>query len=336
MPTQLISTHEAAVRYGVTTRTIRYWLREGKLNGIKEGEKGHWRIEWDETLMGRLSIAPINSFVKKLCSRHGDTNTTEIEFTNRPVGKELKVVTVGLTEFDIIKQLRVLSGGMTIDEMQRIGTCNSCIGYSWVTGSLSSRNIPHYNEEVEESNSDIILLPPEESIENNSRYQWITIQTDQAQTLDEGAQVDEDFIAIYSSDEGIDVYFDMEEYRVISIRDDELLEDEEDNNMETYVSKKIHMWYNEVTPMTMDEDRLLEYATNDHLPRHNILVEYTVAGVEGDNFRLEMTDNRPEIEHYNHTILSRIRMTKGEMLWGLMNHELSTVFFFDDITDGES
>lgn len=244
MPTRFISTEEAAIRYGVTARTIRNWLKQGKINGIKEGgESGHWRIEWDERIMGRLSLAPVNAFIKKTCHMHGDSEVRNVQLENMPTGKKLTVEVAGLTEFDVIRQLRFLTGGMTIEEAQRIGTCSLCVGYRWQTETEAElRGVIHYRREREVSREQIQLgsepYTQQEAQEVTSRYQWVMIEEEEALALVEGATVYQSFIEDHAVTQGgVMVYFDIELNRVISIDiTDDYSEDIE--MLETYVSRQ--------------------------------------------------------------------------------------------------
>lgn len=40
----MFSVHQVAVRFGVIDKTVRRWLAEGYLKGIRLGRHGQWRI----------------------------------------------------------------------------------------------------------------------------------------------------------------------------------------------------------------------------------------------------------------------------------------------------
>lgn len=132
MPTELITTEDAGRRLGVSARTVRRWLKIGRVKGRKLGENGHWRIEWDTRLMGSAIVAPVNEFIKKSCIRHGGTIANVIEWSSHGnVGRELKIVIQGINREDCIEGIRKLSGGLTMDELTDIGVCTQCVGYTW-------------------------------------------------------------------------------------------------------------------------------------------------------------------------------------------------------------
>ena len=40
----VLTVHEVAVRFGVADKTVRRWLAEGSLKGVRFGRWGQWRI----------------------------------------------------------------------------------------------------------------------------------------------------------------------------------------------------------------------------------------------------------------------------------------------------
>jgi excisionase family DNA binding protein len=51
----VLTVHEVALRFGVADKTVRRWLAEGSLKGIRFGRWGQWRIPAAEVerVMGR-------------------------------------------------------------------------------------------------------------------------------------------------------------------------------------------------------------------------------------------------------------------------------------------
>jgi excisionase family DNA binding protein len=43
-PDDLLTVHEVAQRFGVADKTVRRWLAEGSLRGVRFGRQGQWRI----------------------------------------------------------------------------------------------------------------------------------------------------------------------------------------------------------------------------------------------------------------------------------------------------
>lgn len=149
MPVELLSAAEAARRLGITARTVRRWLKSGRLNGRKIGERGHWRVEWDSSIAGGAIISPINKFVSKTCVRHGGTKVSRVDWSERgSVGKQLKITVHAMNREDCITALRRISGGMTLDEINSVGSCTVCEGYTWHDDETQSpRRVVHGKRE---------------------------------------------------------------------------------------------------------------------------------------------------------------------------------------------
>ncbi len=77
MTEEALTVEEAAARLKVLPKTVRIWLREGRLPGVKLGR--HWRIAAstiDKVILGDLALGSnesnANDHAKESRERHGE------------------------------------------------------------------------------------------------------------------------------------------------------------------------------------------------------------------------------------------------------------------------